>query len=591
MVKKKTARIGASLLSCVVAVTSTFCMGTFAASAANSDVQSSGGTGATAVLNNEAGWSTCNVYYWGNGGSVSNKSWPGVTLTDADKNAEGYYEVEISSEYLAESNGVIFNNGSEQSADLDIAAGECKIYNNKTKSWEDYDSNSLKLSLTTDVASPQYKGTDIVLSATTSGGSGEYTYTFKANSTTLYTGSNNTYTWTPSTAGTYTLSVSVSDTAGNSNSKSLTYEVKDDTNATEPVLKGITVGSSGYGVVNSETAVNVNASGGKIGTNLLFYKVAVTDPSGNPVNTVYYTQSNILNFTPTTTGDYKATVTVQNSYNNTVQKSYTIPVKSIGDITLPSITSFTTSASTVTAGSAVTLKTVVSGGTANYTYKYYVNGTVVSTKTSSSTTSSYSWTPSTAGTYTLKVTVTDANSNTVTKTISNYTVTEPSTTTVDPVISSFTTSASTVSANTPVTLTTKIKSGTGTANFTYTFKVNGTSVNVQKLSSRTASYTWTPTEAGTYTLKVVVKDANGVVVSKTISDYVVTSANNIVMGDVTGDGKVNVADSLYVLKSVTNISGYTITKGTDKFTAADMDGNGSITIADAVLITRAYLSA
>lgn len=591
MVKKKTARIGASLLSCVVAVTSTFCMGTFAASAANSDVQSSGGTSATAVLNNEAGWSTCNVYYWGNGGGSKNNTWPGVALTDADKNADGYYEVEISSDYLVESNGVIFNNGSEQSADLDIAAGECKIYNNKTKTWEDYDSNSLKLSLTTDVASPQYNGTDIVLNATTSGGSGEYTYTFKANSTTLYTGSNNTYTWTPDTAGTYTLSVSVSDTAGNSNSKSLTYEIKDDTNATEPVLKGITIGSSGYGVVNSETAVNVNASGGKVGTNLLFYKVAVTDPSGNPVNTVYYKQSNILNFTPTTTGDYKATVTVQNSYNKTVEKSYTIPVKSIGDITLPSITSFTTSASTVTAGSAVTLKTVVSGGTANYTYKYYVNGTVVSTKTSSSTTSSYSWTPSTAGTYTLKVTVTDANSNTVTKTISNYTVTEPSTTTVDPVISSFTTSASTVSANTPVTLTTKIKSGTGTANFTYTFKVNGTSVNVQKLSSRTASYTWTPTEAGTYTLKVVVKDANGVIVAKNITNYVVTSANNIVMGDVTGDGKVNVADSLYVLKSVTNISGYTITKGTDKFTAADMDGNGSITIADAVLITRAYLSA
>lgn len=591
MVKKKTARIGASLLSCVVAITSTFCMGTFAASAANSDLQSSGSTGATAVLNNEAGWSTCNVYYWGNGGSIKNHSWPGVTLTDADKNAEGYYEVEISSEYLAESNGVIFNNGSEQSADLDIAAGECKIYNNKTKKWEDYDSNSLKLSLTTDVASPQYKGTDIVLTATASGGSGECTYTFKANSDTLYTGSNNTYTWTPSTAGTYTLSVSVSDTAGNSNSKSLTYEVKDDTNATEPVLKGITVGSSGYGVVNSETAVNVNASGGKIGTNLLFYKVAVTDPSGNPVNTVYYKQSNILNFTPTKLGNYKATVTVQNSYNNTVQKSYTIPVKSAGDITLPSITSFTTSASTVTAKTAVTLKTVVSGGTANYTYKYYVNGAVVSTKTSSSKTSSYSWTPSTAGTYTLKVTVTDANSNTVTKTISNYIVTESSTTAVDPVISSFTASASTVSENTPVTLTTKIKSGTGTANFTYTIRVNGTIVNTQKSSSRVSSYVWTPTEAGTYTLKVIVKDANNVVVSKTISNYVVTSASDIVMGDVTGDGKVNVADSLYVLKSVTNISGYTIAKGTDKFIAADMDGNGSITIADAVLITRAYLSA
>lgn len=591
MVKKKTARIGACLLSCVVAVTSTFCMGTVAASAATTDAQTSSSTGATAVLNNEAGWTTCNVYYWGNGGGISNKSWPGIALTEADKNAEGYYEVEISSEYLAESNGVIFNNGSEQSADLDIAAGECKIYNNKTKTWEDYDSNPLKLTFTTDVASPQYKGTDIVLSATASGNSGTCTYTFKANSTTLYTGTNNTYTWTPDTAGTYTLSVTVSDTAGNSNSKSLTYEVKDDTNATEAILKGITVGSNGYGVVNNETAINVNAAGGKIGTNLLFYKVAITDPNGNPVNTVYYKQSNVLNFTPTSVGDYKVAVTVQNSYNDTDEKTYTVPVKSSGDVTDLSITSFTTSASTVAAGSAVTLKTVVSGGTANYTYKYYANNTVISTKTSSSTSTSCAWTPTAAGTYTLKVVVTDANGKTATKSISNYTVTEPTTTTVDPVISSFTTSASTVTAETPVTLTANIKSGTGVADFTYTFKVNGTTVNVKKLSSRTASYDWTPTEAGTYTLKVIVKDANAVVVSKTISNYVVTSANEIIKGDVTGEGKVTVADAVYVMKSVTNLSGYIIEKGTDQFTAADMDGNGSITIADAILITRAYLSA
>ncbi|MEE0859697.1 MAG: starch-binding protein, partial [Acutalibacteraceae bacterium] len=389
MAKKQTSRIGASFMALALAVTSTFCMGTFAVSAANTDAQPSESGSATAVLNNEAGWTTCNVYYWGNGGNVSNKSWPGVTLTDADKNADGFYEVEIDAQYLTETNGVIFNNGSEQSADLDIAAGECKVYNNKTKTWEDYDTSALKLSLSTDVASPQYNGTEIVLTATASGGSGSYTYTFKAGSTTIYTGSNNTCTWTPTTAGTYTVSVSVADTEGNTNEKSTSYVIKDDTNAAEPVLKGISTGYTDNKVpVNTSIPINVNASGGKTGTNLLFYKVAVTDPSGNAVNTVYYKQSNILNFTPTTTGSYTVDVTVQASDNKTVNKKYTVEVQT-SSTTTPVISSFTASPTSTTVGTATTLKTVVKSGTgtANFTYTYYANSTVIATKTSSSRTS------------------------------------------------------------------------------------------------------------------------------------------------------------------------------------------------------------
>lgn len=334
MVKKKITRIGSLFMTVAFAVTGTFCMGTFAASAANSDTEPSSSGGATAVLNNEAGWSTCNVYYWGNGGGVSNAGWPGTKLSDSDKNAEGFYEVQIDSKYLSGNNGVIFNNGSEQSADLTIAEGDCKVYNNKTKSWTDYDSNQLKLSFSTDIASPQYKGTAITLTANASGGSGTLTYTFKANSTTLYTGSNSSVTWKPTTAGSYTLSVSVKDTAGNTNSKTATYEIKDDANATDPILKGISTGNDeNTGVINTNVPVTVEAAGGKIGTNLLFYKVAVTDPSGNAINTVYYKQDNVLNFTPNKTGNYTVDVTVQNSYNTTVNNKYTVKVLQSGSET------------------------------------------------------------------------------------------------------------------------------------------------------------------------------------------------------------------------------------------------------------------
>lgn len=427
MVRRKSTRIAVCLMSILLVVISTFGMGTVAASAAETDVQASESGGATAVLNNAAGWSTCYVYYWGSGGN-SNASWPGVKLTDADKNADGFYEVEIPEAYLAETNGVIFNNGSTQSRDLDIASGDCLVYNNSTTTWEEYDTSAIKLTFESDAGSPQYKGTDIVLTATATGGSGVYTYTFKANSTTIYTGSNGTCTWTPTTAGTYTVSVDVSDTAGNTNSKSMSFEIKDDSTAVEPVLKGITTGYTNNTVpVYSSVPVNVNASGGNVGTKLLFYKVEVLSPSGNAVNTVYYKQSNILNFTPTQTGNYTVNVTVQNSYNATVQKSYTVTAAT-STYTAPSISSLTASPTTVEAGSSVTLKTTLASGTgtANFTYAYTANGTAIKSQTTSATTNSVTWTPTTAGTYTVKVTVTDANNLTATKTVT-VVVTEPET--------------------------------------------------------------------------------------------------------------------------------------------------------------------
>lgn len=534
MVKKKFARIGSCFLTMAIVVTSTVCMGTFSASAASSDTELAGSGGATAVLNNEAGWSTCNVYYWGNGGGNTNSGWPGVKLTDSDKNAEGFYEVQIPSAYLAGSNGVIFNNGSEQSADLTIAEGECKVYNNKTKSWTDYDSSKLKLSLSTDVASPQYKGTGITLTANASGGSGSLTYTFKAGTTTLYTGANNTTVWTPTTAGTYTLSVDVADGAGNTNSKSVTYEIKDDSTAKEPILKSISTGyTDNKGVINTAVPITVNAAGGNVGTKLLFYKVAITDPSGNAVNTVYYRQSKTLEFTPTKLGNYSADVTVQNSYNATVNRKFTIAVvNSIDDeYTKPTVSAFTANPTTGTANSAVTLSTTVKEGTglANFTYTYQVDGTTVATKTSSSRSNSYSWTPTAAGTYTLKVTVKDSKGNTASKSISSYTVNEVSSNA--PVISSATVSADTAKVNDTVAIKTTVKSGTGTPNFKYTVKINDTTVVTAKdVSSRSYTYNWVPDTAGTYKIEVVVNDADGNRASKVISNsYKVTGDSSTVI--------------------------------------------------------------
>ena len=434
MVNKKSKRIVACLLTILLVVTSTFCMGTIAASAADTDVQVSEAGGATAVLKNAANWGSCYVYYWGNGGpsngGTQNAAWPGTKLTDADKNSDGYYEVEIPESFLSGQNGIIFhNNSGAQSADLAIASGDCKLFNNSDYTWVAYDTNPLKLNLTADVESPQYKGTAITLTATASGGSGTYTYTFKAGTTTIYTGSNNTCTWTPTAAGTFDISVECNDPSkGYNNTKKISsYVIKDDATAVEPILKGISTGYTDNKVpVNASVAINVSAAGGKIGTNLLFYKVAVKNPSGGAVNTVYYKQSNILNFTPTTKGTYTVEVTVQNSHNEEAKRTFTVIADNsstpVGNG--PVITGFTANPTSATTGSAVTLKTVLKSGTgtADFTYTYRVNGNTIATKTSSSTSNSVSWTPSAEGSYTVQVTVKDKAGETATAYIYNFEV-------------------------------------------------------------------------------------------------------------------------------------------------------------------------
>ncbi len=419
MAKNKFSRASACLVALVLIVTSMCCMGTVAASAA-------GTYGTTIYLQTD---NTTNPYlhYWVDGNAANSSSWPGVKMNLVTGETNVYsYDLPCDVGSLS---GVIFNNGGggdKMTGDVTNITGNLYTLNGSAGSWSMYDTSTLKLALSTDVASPQYKETSILLTAESTGGQGTVTYTFKVNSTTLYTGTNSTCTWVPTTAGTYTLTVIAKDAAGNENTKTASYEIKDDSTAEEPILKSISTGYTGDVPVNTSVPVNVKAAGGKVGTNLLFYKVAITDPSGNAVNTVYYKQSNVLNFTPTKKGDYKVDVTVQNSYNKTTEKTYTITAGEGSTDIAPEITTFTANPTSTTAGTAVNLSTTVKEGTGteNFTYTYRVNGAVVATQTTSSRSNTAAWTPSAAGSYTIQVTVKDSKNLSASKYIYNYSVAE-----------------------------------------------------------------------------------------------------------------------------------------------------------------------
>lgn len=386
------------------------------------------GKGAYAYLKNDAGWTNPTVYYWKDG-NTSNSAWPGAALKDSDKDAAGNYAVFIPESYLG--GGVIFNNGndSQKSGDLTIKSGESKLYNNKDNSWEIYDTSAVQFAnVSTDLASPQYRETDITISATATGGSGDIQYKFsvkKGSQTTVLSdySAQSSVVWTPDAAGTYSVVIEVKDSEGNTNSRTISpYVIEDDRTSVKPVLKGITPANGTQVQANKEMTLSVKAAGGITGTNLLFYKVAVKAPDGTAVNTVYYKTGNTLTFKPAKLGTYTITVTVQNSANTTVENTYTY--ESVGTPTPvedPVVRSFTTNPQTsAVAGTAVTMSAQGAQGAAPYEYRFSVNGTVVREYAPAN---SYTWVPQTAGAYTLKVTLKDAQGKTAEKTLS-FTVTK-----------------------------------------------------------------------------------------------------------------------------------------------------------------------
>ena len=85
-------------------------------------------------------------------------------------------------------------------------------------------------SLKTSVASPQYVGTKVKLITSASGGSGslQYRYTIQSGTKKVVTtySKNNYYTWTPKSAGTYTIKVEVKDAKGTVKNKTISYVIK-----------------------------------------------------------------------------------------------------------------------------------------------------------------------------------------------------------------------------------------------------------------------------------------------------------------------------------------------------------------------------
>ena len=315
------------------------CAGGYSVIAADTDKESSGGSvhsaeGHTIYFMNNDNWSRVSCYMWNEDqGNANNASWPGEAMTDE---GDGVWSYDIKGDY----NMVIFNNGSgTQTGNLDYP-GDSMIYDNGFK---EYDTNPLKVkAFESSVASPQYIGSSIVFTAAAKSDGSVIEYQFSVNGTvTQNYSTNSTFTWNPVSTGEYTIKLDVKDNIGNTNTKELTYEIKDPSNEVKPIFLSSSPATKTQIKTGATTNISVNAAGGNTGTKLLFYKFVVKDPNNTQINTAYYTLNKNYSFTPTVAGDYTVEVSVQSSDNTTITQKLTY--ESTGTVTTTSTTTSTTS--------------------------------------------------------------------------------------------------------------------------------------------------------------------------------------------------------------------------------------------------------
>lgn len=268
-------------------------------------------------------------------------------------------------------------------------------------------------SLTANLESGQNINTVIKLTATGVGGKAPYTYKFYSiyqdsvdpvYINTTYS-STNTTNFTPKKSGYYSLHVSIKDANGNicSNDREvciLDYEVIDN-----PIIKSFTADQTSGQYVDTLINLTATVSGGVLPYNYKFtYKLG--SESEKVIDNTDGDQT--AAFTPTKAGTYTFYVYVTDTEGNPKPDAKK-EIKSFVIYDKPTVKAFTSSSTKITKGKSVTLKATVAGGQSPYQYRfYYSTGGVPTDIRKYSTTSSYSWTPKTAGTYTVYVDIMDA---------------------------------------------------------------------------------------------------------------------------------------------------------------------------------------
>jgi hypothetical protein len=237
-------------------------------------------------------------------------------------------------------------------------------------------------SLTADV------GTKIAFWLNTTGGTSPYTYNLSGGPPGCGSSTTNPLSCTPTAAGTYTVIETVTDAAG-AQLSSTPYTV---TVAADPAVAQVTVGPPAAIDLGQPAQITVNVTAGSAPFTFAY--------TGLPAGCSNSAQGS-FQCTPSATGKFPFTVTVTDSVKKTATGSGTLTVNP----TLK-IASFTVAPGSVNPGNPVTVTVTLASkaGTAPYAFSY----TDLPAGCSTVNNATFTCKPTTVGTYTLRVTVSDA---------------------------------------------------------------------------------------------------------------------------------------------------------------------------------------
>ncbi len=297
------------------------------------------------------------------------------------------------------------------------------------------------------------------------------------------------------------------------------------------VLNNTSTISAANVMIGTEVTLNGKATGGTNPYKFAYYYKKATDSAWTRVYTTpagnAYTKIAEMTFKPTTAGTYNIRINVKDNNGTGILATKEFTVKVAGEKLK---NNSTVSATSITAGGEITLNGKAEGGTSPYKFAYYYKKLTDSAWTRVYTTpAGYAYTknaemtfkPTTAGTYNIRINVKDDN-GTGTMVSKEFTITVKADAS-DVLTNNSTVSATNVTAGTEVTMTGKATGGTSPYKYAYYYKksTESTWTKAYVTSSGSAytkydSKTFTPKTAGTYDVRINVRDeyGNGKTVTK-----------------------------------------------------------------------------
>src|SRR5262249_20393035 len=261
------------------------------------------------------------------------------------------------------------------------------------------------------VASP------VTVGMSASGGSPAYTYTLTANGSQVFsqttTATTTSFTWTPTTNGSYTLGLTITDAGARTATATRTVTVNNGGGGGTLAI-ALTSPSSGQTVSGTTWAnIWINSPGTAPFTFTLTAAGATVwseSQSATHVTLPWIT-------TNTPDGPQTLTVTVRDSAGATGTASVNVIVQNgAGSAPPPLAAAFTSPAPGATVASPVTVGVSASGGSPPYPYPPPANGSQVFSQTTTAPTTSFPWSPTANGSYTLGLPIPDAAARTATAT-------------------------------------------------------------------------------------------------------------------------------------------------------------------------------